>query len=615
MALLVLAACGGRRLALVLGASEGPAFAAGSLYAFNTYVINEVPRINIVSHGFLPFALAEFALLFKEASETGHPLQRRPWRLAGLFLLQGLSSNYQLFYGVLVLCVVLLGLGAFRPVKTARCVRALALPGILAFILFLPVLIPYLKMNALLGLERSKGAGIDLGLYLSTPASNRIWGPIGLPSRIQQQTSHFVGFATVAVALLGLVAALRRRATTGMPRAAVGLAACVATTFLWLSAGEEVRFFGRSMAPGILPWLYDHVAVFRLVRIPERYGLFAMLGIALIAARGLETIVARYRLAGLILSAAISLEHLRTVPDPVKMPGPDSVPAVYGWLAARPPEPIAYLPIQGEGLIRFETINGFFSALHGHRDILGYTSHATLLSRIARKALSDFPSEASLAVLDSLRVRRILFQPVLNFRSPATAADARPLLDSGAAACLELETSFPPWQAGEISSGGDFVLRVKCAASTTEAPQPRGKLVPTREIRARASEGRAEAAFDGRLETSFSLERSLREGDYILARFEERAVTGVSVVLDRASEWPADLLIKVRKGDEWITAARLDASHVLQMVRQASDFRPRVTLGFSLDGAVVSGVGLFAGSDRGGFGGFKIPEIQILEKE
>ena len=70
----MLAAAGGRRLAIVLGLTPVAAWAAGALYGFHTYQVNEAPRLNIVAHGFVAFALAELVLYLR----TGEP--RRAWR-------------------------------------------------------------------------------------------------------------------------------------------------------------------------------------------------------------------------------------------------------------------------------------------------------------------------------------------------------------------------------------------------------------------------------------------------------------------------------------------------------------------------------------------------------
>src|SRR5688572_17333307 len=96
----LLAAAGARRLARVLGTGEIAAWAAGALYGFHTYQVNEGPRLNIVAHGFIPFAVAEMLLYLR----TGE--RRRALRVAGFMVLQGLSSSYHFLYGTLLLAIV-----------------------------------------------------------------------------------------------------------------------------------------------------------------------------------------------------------------------------------------------------------------------------------------------------------------------------------------------------------------------------------------------------------------------------------------------------------------------------------------------------------------------------
>src|SRR5262245_12471860 len=134
----LLAAFAARRLARLLGADEWAAWAAGALYAFHTYQVNEAPRLNIIAHGFLPLALGELVLFLK----TGE--RRRAWTTAGCLLLQGWSSNYHLLYGLLVLGLVTLGALLARPISVAPRLGRLAAAGLVAGLLYLPVGVPYL---------------------------------------------------------------------------------------------------------------------------------------------------------------------------------------------------------------------------------------------------------------------------------------------------------------------------------------------------------------------------------------------------------------------------------------------------------------------------------------
>src|SRR5262245_45625505 len=61
----VLCAWAARRLALAFGLTPLAAWAAGALYGFHTYQVNEAPRLHIVFHAFLPLALLELVRLLR----------------------------------------------------------------------------------------------------------------------------------------------------------------------------------------------------------------------------------------------------------------------------------------------------------------------------------------------------------------------------------------------------------------------------------------------------------------------------------------------------------------------------------------------------------------------
>src|SRR4051812_19179305 len=288
----VLAALGGRRLATVLGLPPIAAWAAGALYAFHTYQVNEAPRLNIIAHGFIPFALAELVLYLR----TGE--RRRAFRTAGFMLLQGLSSNYHLLYGVLVLGLVLLGALVARPRAMAARLPALALAGGLAALAFSPIAIPYLRASREQGYARELGPGIGLEHYLSTSPTNLAYGALGTEVRLQQRGPHFVGFLALGLALLALALWIRDRGRAddagAVPaRVWVPAAAALAVLLVLLSLGPEVTAGGHRLGPGPYRILYRWVPGFQLVRIPERLGLLAMLFVALLAARGISRLETR----------------------------------------------------------------------------------------------------------------------------------------------------------------------------------------------------------------------------------------------------------------------------------------------------------------------------------
>ena len=150
---------------------------AGALFAFHTYAINEAPRLNIVSHGFVAFALGALVHWLRDGSN------RSRWLFALFLLLQGYSANYHLLYGAFLSSFVLIGFAAAQPKLAVARLRGLIVPGMTAATLFLPVLLPYVQTFSSLQLGRTRPRGIDLLHYFSTSPSNCL-----RPSR----TRHFL---------------------------------------------------------------------------------------------------------------------------------------------------------------------------------------------------------------------------------------------------------------------------------------------------------------------------------------------------------------------------------------------------------------------------------------
>lgn len=630
----VCAAFGGRSLAIALGLGRIPAGYAGALFAFHTYAINEAPRLNIVSHGFVAFALAALV----EWLATGANAAR--WRFALFLLLQGYCANYHLLYGVLLSSLVLLVCGLARPRLVLSRLPGLIVPGLVALALFLPILVPYVRTIGGLELIRPRPRGIDLLHYFSTSPSNWVWGAIGPPARLQQQGPHFVGFLALGLALAGLGLSVRRSGPGAGRRTWVLSTAVLVAVLVIFSLGDRLTIASRDIGPGPYGFLYDYVPGFKLVRIPERLGLFVMLGVGLLGGAALERLLAsgRSRVACAIATIAV-FEHFSPLFVTTEIPRPSGLPPVYRWLAAQPPEPVAEIPVRGEALIRQETIEMFFATYHGQREPLGYTAYPTLLSKVVRRALLEFPSEASLTVLDLIGVHRIIvhegraiapdlrnqifnFGPLDRERRFAEAVAAAGLdveANTAKAALsgrLAREARFGPWQAGSLSERGEGVYRFDGPGAVEAAPRPLGTRVDSARLRLRAKEGDATAAFDDRMNTSYVLVRPLRGDEFIEARFAEPiAVSGVELVLRHESFWPTRFRIAVLREDgQWVEAARWDGPHLVQLVRGLLK-DPRVgTIGFVLSGERVMGVSVLPQIGGTSASGWSLPELRILER-
>jgi hypothetical protein len=627
------AAFGGRSLARTLGLGRVAAGFAGALFAFHTYAINEAPRLNIVSHGFVAFALGSLV----EWLRTGH--SRARWTFAFFLLLQGYCANYHLLYGVLLSALVLLVTGIVQPRLVMSRLPGLIVPGFVAVLVFLPLLVPYLHTLGGLEMARSRPRGIDLLHYFSTSPSNWIWGAIGPKARLQQQGPHFIGFVAAGLALAGAFLAVRRYGRAAEQRPWVLVTVSMVAVLVMLSLGDRFTVAGSDLGAGPYGFLYDFVPGFKLVRIPERLGLFVMLGIGLLGGVAIDHLAEKGRAtAAFGLAGVAVLEHFSPLSLTTDVPRPAELPAVYRWLSQKEREPLAEVPVRGEALIRQETVEMFFATFHRHPEPLGYTAYPTLLSKVVRRALLEFPSEATLTVLSKIGVRRVIVHEgrevapdlrnqIWNFGPPnreqrflEAVADSR--LDvvrnsanAAIAGRLAEEAHFGPWKAGSFSGGGERVYRFDQPGATIAAPRPTGDLIEHSRLRLRTKDGDAVPAFDGRLDTSYRLERPLRGDEFIEVRFDRAlAISGVEVVLKHESAWPTRFRIAVLREDGgWAEAARWDGPHLVQLVEGLLK-DPRVgTIGFSLSGEPVRGVSLLPLPGGTSSAGWNLPEMRILE--
>jgi hypothetical protein len=635
----LLAALGGRRLGTVLGLPAVAAWAAGALYAFHTYQINEAPRLNIVAHGFIAFALAELILYLR----TGE--RRRAARTAGFMLLQGLSSNYHLLYGALVIALVVLGALAARPREVARRLPVLAAFSLAAALLFAPVAVPYVRSAREQGYVRDLGPGIGLEHYVSTSPGNLFYGAIGTDVRLQQRGPHFVGFLSLALALLALAEwALRRPRDAGPgalpPAVWVPAAGALALALVLLSLGSDVTAWGHRLGPGPYRLLYAWVPGFQLVRIPERLGLLAMLFVGLLAGRGLSLLETRgARLGAVLLAALMPLEHVGPLPVTERVPVVRRVPESVRWLAGNPARAVAEVPVHGEGLVREETEEMYFSAYHWKPIIHGYTAYPPLLSRILRRAAAQFPSETSLQVLARIGVDTV----VVHHGRPVGGDLARRLRDTGqrnpetfrrllrlgeldlfdrlpgavAAGHIERLARFEGAPARLYESTADEIYRLRPAAPRAAAPFPRGRRLLDPAWRYRTKVGDPAPAADGDLATSWRVPRFLLGDEFFEITFDRPLpIAGVVLPLRRDSAFPTRFRLAGRvPGGGWTELARLDEGHVLQLVdRLREDPRP-AALGFDLGGRTLEGISLLVDEAGTSFEGWSLPEVEVWVPE
>jgi hypothetical protein len=635
----VLAAWAARRLALALGVSPAAAWAAGALYGFHTYQINEAPRLNIISHGFIPLALEQLVRFLKSGE------RRHAWGLAGCLLLQGLCSNYHLLYALLLMATVCAAALVARPALVARRLTGLVVPALAAALLFAPLAVPYALASRSQGLERELPAGVDLRHYVSTPASNLVYGHIGAEVRLQQRGPHFVGFLSLALAIAALVAWARRRGPAEPPgallpaRVWVPAAAALGALFVALSLGRDMVVFGAPLGPGPYRLLWALVPGFRLVRIPERLGLLAMLFLALLVARGLD--LARHAGFGrvaLLLALLVPLEHLAPPPGE-RVPVTKNLPEVYQWLDAQPAGAISEVPTRGEGLVRQETLEMYFSTANFKRTVHGYTAYPPPLTVLLRRLLAEFPSDLSLQALGRVGVDTVVVhrgrdwavdlarQVEDTVADPAARAERfrrvahacsldvyDRLPEALASGRVQLLATFAGPRAHLFQSEGDEAYRLFPVRRYAPAPFPVGRRAAPQGWRYRAKSGDPALAFDGNLATAWRVEKPLLGDELLEVGFgQPLRVAGVSLPLRRDSVYPTRFrLAALTPERRWVEAARFDEAHALQLLERLLADPRSAALGFDLGGRECLGLSLLVEEGGTSFEGWSVPEVEVL---
>jgi hypothetical protein len=604
----VLCGYAARRLALALGASLVGAWAAGALYGFHTYQVNEAARLHIVFHAFLPLALLQLVRYLR----TGRA--RHAWATAGLALAQGLSSNYFLLYTALTLGICLLATAVARPRETARRLPLLAAAGAVAGLCFLPIALPYLWSSRTPGYVRELPRGIDVAHYLSTPATNLFYGAIGREVRKQQQGPHFVGFAALGLAALALAAWAARRGAAAPDallevRVWVPGAAALALLFVALSLGRDVSVFGLDLGPGPYRLLHAYAPGFRLVRIPERLGLVAMLFVALLAARGLDLVGARSRTIAVVLALLVPIEHLTLVEVPTRLPVGRDVPAVYRALAGVPARGVVDLPVRGEHVIRQETIEMYFSTYNWRPLVQGYSGYPPLLSHQLRRHAAEFPSEGSLQVLQRAGVDTAI---VHHGRGIASDLDLYDQLGPAVAAGRITRFARFDGDAPRFESTADEIYRIEPLPPAAAAPFPTGRRLVDPSWRYRGTTGDAAPATDGDLATDWLVDDALVGGEAFQVTFPAPLrVSGLVLPLRRDSRFPTRFRVEGRVDGAWTPLARFDTPHALQLVDRLLADPHAAALGFDLGGREVTGLALRVEEGGTSFEGWRLPEVEV----
>ncbi|HUG15329.1 MAG TPA: hypothetical protein VMM78_09950 [Thermomicrobiales bacterium] len=498
-----LSACAMYLLVYDMTGNRAAGILAGLAYAFAPSRMAHVEHLHLLSAQWMPLALLGLRRVMRQETLTMNPLPApalslpawlqpsferarsvsgKRWYalLAAAFLMQGLSGVYFFYFTIVMLLIVgavYLAL-AISDYDWGAVRRLLLAAGVCAVagLLLIPTLLPYLRVHDDLGIERTTEEvtvwSANTRDYLAVWPRNRLYnGALERNFRHIEQ-ALFPGLFVLLLAAVGL--ANRRAGRDRWVLLAVALGAGI------LSLGLSKEFAGHVWT---LPYqvFYDHLPGFRAIRVPARLGLLALVGLAGLAGLGVDYLwrLAReklrfftrypdrlYRepmLLGLLLFGlslgwvGVEAVNRLEIPDPLP---PASERADYQWIADNP-APTLELPM-GEGPVASAWPN-FWSMWHWNEVANGYSGIVPPTYYPFRERMQDFPSDATLRLLQGIGVENIILHGDFpdDSRAEVEAAIAqRPELTlrlAGFDAVYTLERDPWMWELAELIPDGEVV--------------------------------------------------------------------------------------------------------------------------------------------------------------
>lgn len=394
----------------------------GMLYAFHSYTLQEVPRLQVLSIQWWPLAI----LFLYRAFRSG--LWRDAALFALFFLLQGLSCTYYLIYFSMML--VLWIPGVYLWAKKSGGVHGLGKVGVAlgaAGVVLVLFALPYLEMFTAFGYRRSLSEGLDLLDYLRPPEGTpfSFWIDFNIKS---SPTHHFIGLVALVLFVLGLTLGVSRAKETPGGRSFFWLSFMTGLVGVIVSLGPVVFVGGKALGPGAYAFLYEYVPLFRGLRSPERIAILVNFAVAAIGAYGAAALLDGFHRLGrlgpkaasallIALLVLLPFEHFSGGVRGVGVPTGSDAPEVYRWLAEESPEdpdgPVVELPVYPLRKHRFYAAYMFYSTYHWRPIVFGRTSFYPPAMEYLAWQLRDFPDSDSLALLRWLGVRTIVVHPQL----------------------------------------------------------------------------------------------------------------------------------------------------------------------------------------------------------
>lgn len=389
----VLSGLGAFLLVRDLTGNSAAGILGGIIFAFAPFRFDHYVHLELLWAQWIPLAL----WMLHRTLRTGR-LRDGLW--TGVCVgLQGLSCIYYTVFLATLLVVAgpILLTTAARQVRR-RAVLSLLAGAVVAAVMLAPYIGAYQAARADVG-ERGRtvamlGFSVGPKHYLATTPNNILYGAATASISVHEKRL-FMGFLVMALMAVGLWPPLNRT------RVAYALALAVAV---------DVSFAQRGW---LLGWLYDHVMIYRGLRVPARFGQIALVSAAVLAGFGVVRVLGwvrqwRPRLRTPVLLAIGGIVMLEYLMYPLALvPVPTAPSESSAWLRSQPPAPVVNLPVPKEkdtSLGPVEPYYQFESTFHWRPMFNGYSGSFPSFYVLAKPAVESFPSDAALAKLRDIGI-------------------------------------------------------------------------------------------------------------------------------------------------------------------------------------------------------------------
>lgn len=431
----------------VLLRRRAPALVAGVAFVAGPFQHQLALQLHMLWRPGLPVAVALVWIVADRRGDVGAwahlPSDRWLAVLLGVVVAwQGLVSFYDaVSLGLVLVVVVLVRVRHLGRVGVGLVAAATAVGGVLVAF----TLPPYLaNVRGYEGFKRTLDETVAFrGRLFQVEASNRLWGGL---APVTEGLPAFAGLTLTVLALVGVVAAVvgRRRhgrSAPGWDAARLGIWCVVVGAVLALGASGSG--LGRWSPFGVL---FRFVPGFSVVRAPGRLWVIGLLGLVVLAARGVvvlvdaiaRTAVGRRVPAAITTGLVVLVLAGAVVAEGAAKPegtGPAARTPIDETLASRPGDgAVLYLPIgeSGIGVILNGADDVYRSTTH-HRPILnGYSGFAPESTQVLAEELAALPRSSALACLVRTGTDYVVVTPAV------LGGPWEPLLDPANAAPLEL---------------------------------------------------------------------------------------------------------------------------------------------------------------------------------